>query len=258
MTTAETTYTRAGGEEFKAAERAMRTSLTPGLPAIVRLDGRAFHSYCRGLARPYDQQFMDDMDQVAIALAQEVDGVRVAYVQSDEISLLLTDRSPGAEERSGFMFGGQVQKLASISSALASTVLNQRRYGVHTDTFGLFDARVFSLPDLDAVRRYFQWRQGDARVNSLSMLAESVFPSKKLIRVSSARRAAMLRDVGADPADLPEAFVHGRVVLRRPVAATTTFTHRGTGVKHTVEYVRREHYSDVAPDFGGFDFAAAG
>ena len=90
MTT--TTFSRIDGSEFKDAERAVRTALEPGLPAVIRLDGRAFHSYCRGLARPYDPMFMGDMDATALALAEQIDGVRLAYVQSDEISLLITDR----------------------------------------------------------------------------------------------------------------------------------------------------------------------
>jgi tRNA(His) guanylyltransferase len=57
---------------------------------IVRVDGRAFHSYCRGLERPFDRDLMADMDATAIALCEEMQGARLAFVQSDEISVLLT------------------------------------------------------------------------------------------------------------------------------------------------------------------------
>ena len=121
------TYARIDGTEFKDAERQFRTHLTPGLPAVIRLDGRAFHSYTKGLQRPFDERFVEDMDAVAVELAQQIDGVRLVYTQSDEISLLLTDRADDAVQ--GFMFGGQVQKLTSISAAIATATLNSCRLG---------------------------------------------------------------------------------------------------------------------------------
>ena len=245
MTT--TTYSRVNGSEFKHAEELFRTHLAPGLPAIIRLDGRAFHSYCRGLARPFDEQFMADMDAVAVALAQQVDGVRLVYVQSDEISLLLTDHIGDAVQ--GFMFGGQVQKLVSITAAIASSTLNARRLGTVTDKVALFDARAFSLGGDAAVQRYFEWRQADARVNSLGMLASAHFSHQQLHGVSTHDRATMLRSIDVEPDDLPATFVHGRVVLREPKQRTTTFFHRPTGRERTIDFVRMEAFTDVAPSF---------
>lgn len=242
-----TTFARADGAEFKDAERALRVVLEPGLPAVIRLDGRAFHSYCRGLDRPFDEQFMADMDSVTIALAQQIDGVRLAYVQSDEISLLLEDRIGDAVQ--GFMFGGQVQKLVSISAAIASSTLNARRLGAGTDKVALFDARAFSLPDAAAVQRYFQWRQADARVNSLGMLASAHFSHKKLLGVSTSKRETMLRDIGIEPDELPAGFVHGRVVLRRPEPRTTTFFDPRLGRDSTVHFTRMEPVIAPAPSF---------
>lgn len=246
---------RAAGEEFKDAERATRTILTAGLPAVIRLDGRAFHSYCKGLERPFDERFMADMDAVALALAEQVDGVRLAYVQSDEISLLLTDRTGDALH--GFMFGGQVQKLVSITAALASATLNARRHGRVTDKVALFDARAFSLPDMDAAQRYFDWRQHDARLNSLSMLASAHFSHKKLLGVGNTDRVQILADIGVDATALPARFVDGRVVLRRPERRRTRyFDPRVMGVR-TVEFERKVSFAEAAPPFAeGLDAAA--
>lgn len=243
------TFSRIDGTEFKNAERALRTRLTPGLPAIIRLDGRAFHSYCRGLDRPYDSTFMSDMDTTMLALAEQIDGVRLAYVQSDEISLLLTDRIDGSEAGQGFMFGGQIQKLTSISAAIASSVLNMHRFGKTSQTIAQFDSRVFQLPDMDAVQRYFEWRQADARVNSLGMLASAHFSHKALHGVSTTGRADMLRSIGVDPDGLPPAFVHGRVARREPVQMVTTFFDRRIGADRTVEFIRQQAFVDVAPSF---------
>ena len=41
-------------KQYEAAEAGRR--LMPLLPALARLGGRAFHSFVRGLARPFDQR----------------------------------------------------------------------------------------------------------------------------------------------------------------------------------------------------------
>ncbi|SDH55383.1 tRNA(His) guanylyltransferase Thg1 family protein [Microbacterium sp. 77mftsu3.1] len=247
MTT--TTYSRADGTEFKEAEKVIRTRLDPVLPVLMRLDGKAFHSYCKGLDRPYDERFMVDMDAVMVTLAREIDGTRAAFVQSDEISLLLSLGLPEGETGPQLMFGGQVQKLVSISAAIASSAMNARRLGTVTDRVALFDSRVFQLPDLAAVERYFQWRQADARVNSLGMLASAHYSHQALAGISTRERAAMLRGKGIDPDELPAGFVHGRIVRRRPVEKAVTFTDRRTDTESTIDVVRQETYVTAAPPF---------
>lgn len=58
---------------------------------IIRLDGKAFHTYTRGLGKPFDYQLMDDMIEVTKFLCEEIQGCKIGYTQSDEISLVLTD-----------------------------------------------------------------------------------------------------------------------------------------------------------------------
>ena len=72
-------------------EKRVQTSLPRRTHTIIRIDGKAFHTYTRGLERPYDKRLMDDMAETARFLCQEIQGARIAYTQSDEISLLLTD-----------------------------------------------------------------------------------------------------------------------------------------------------------------------
>lgn len=59
------------GDRMKAHEAAHRTVLPRRAYTLLRLDGRAFHSYTRGCARPFDEAFMADMDTVAEALCAE-------------------------------------------------------------------------------------------------------------------------------------------------------------------------------------------
>ena len=242
-----------GEQHFKAIERTTRTELTPGQFGVVRLDGKAFHTYCRGLAKPFDQQFMDDMDAVAATLLSEISGVRLAYVQSDEISLILSDRSPAGDPQP-FVYGGQIQKLVSIGASIASTHLNVTRLGTSTDKVGLFDARAFSLPTADDVLDYLRWRQRDAHRNSLSMIAETHFSHRQLAGVSSDGRYTMLMEIGVYPdAGFPLGFRYGRMVAREEQPGSATFTHRRTKERITTSFVRQVPVAHAAPAFGTVD-----
>jgi len=236
------------GDPFKDRERNHRVFLDDTEFAVIRLDGRAFHTYCKDLDYPFDEQFMADMDATAKAVTGALTGARLTYVQSDEISVVLTAWRPGvpATGAEQLMFGGNVQKLVSITASVASATFNQLR---PNGGLALFDARAFTLPARADVTSYFAWRQSDARRNSLSMLARSVFSSKELHGVSSTGQRTLLRDRGYNPDALPDGFRNGRVVVPVAHSATTTFTDGRSGETRTVEYERRSLDITVAPNF---------
>lgn len=196
------------GDRMKRAEATYRTVLPRRTYTLIRLDGRAFHSYLRGCARPFDEQFMADMDTVTEALCAEVTGTVFAYTQSDEISLLVTDFATLTTEP---WFGGVVAKVLSVSASLATAVLNERRPGKRA----LFDARVFTISDPVEVANYFLWRQRDAVRNSISMAAQAHFSHKRLHGVSSGQMQEILwREKGVNWNDYPDGFKRGRVTVR--------------------------------------------
>lgn len=146
---------------------------------IVRVDGKAFHTYCRGLDRPFDLGLLEDMQQVALWLCGELQGARLAYAQSDEVSVLLTDF--GNRDTSAW-FDGNVQKIASVSASLATAYLNVLRTVRHAGMtsepvgFATFDARAFTIPEPHEVANYLIWRQRDATRNSVSLAARAHMP----------------------------------------------------------------------------------
>jgi tRNA(His) 5'-end guanylyltransferase len=91
---------------------------------IIRVDGKAFHTYTKGLKRPFDQGLMDDMDATAEFLCQNIQGAKFAYVQSDEISILITDYDDISTHA---WFDGNLQKMSSIAASLATARFNQLR-----------------------------------------------------------------------------------------------------------------------------------
>ena len=139
---------------------------------LLRIDGKAFHTYTRGCARPYDLDLMADMDTAAAALCKDAQGAALAFVQSDEISVLLTDFESTSTES---WFDGNLQKLASISASIVTAHFNVARFarGI-ADRVACFDARVWTIPARIEVENYFLWRQQDATRNAISMTAHEI------------------------------------------------------------------------------------
>jgi tRNA(His) guanylyltransferase len=222
--------------EFRTRQLLPRRTYT-----IVRLDGKAFHSYTRGLQRPYDQQLSDDMAEVALFLCQQVSGTKLAYTQSDEISLLLTDfASPQTEA----YFDGSIQKITSVSASLATAKFNELRPG----KLAFFDSRAFSIPDRTEVINYFIWRQRDATRNSVSMAAQAHFSHRSLQGKSTNQMQELLfAEHGINWNDYPESFKRGTVVSQITEVSDLTYTDRRTGEEHTKPAVERRRWVSSAP-----------
>ena len=60
-------------------------------PVICRLYMRAGHSFTKGFKRPFDDVFIKSMQETAKYLCENVQGCKMSYQQSDEITLLLVD-----------------------------------------------------------------------------------------------------------------------------------------------------------------------
>lgn len=154
-----------------------RTFLPRRTNTIIRLDGRAFHSYTRGLQRPYDLDFMSDMDETAKFLCENIQGCKLAYVQSDEISLLLTDFEDITTEA---WFDGNVQKMVSISAAMAAAKFNQLRTkrAVHKpyieDIMMAWRAAGMSWEEIDKLRKSEPYNRYPKYAGSMSQYAEVV------------------------------------------------------------------------------------
>ena len=147
--------------------------------AIIRVDGKAFHTFTRGCAKPYDHRLMKSIDFAALAMCQEISGSVLAYTQSDEISVLLCDFKK--QDSSGW-FDYNIQKMASVAASIATISFNDcyRHLGGDVTKQAMFDARVFAIPDPVEVTNYLIWRQKDAERNSLQMAAQAVFSHKQL------------------------------------------------------------------------------
>jgi tRNA(His) 5'-end guanylyltransferase len=226
------------GDRMKAYEDVSRVRLTTKLPVIIRLDGKAFHTYTRGLKRPYDESLMRVMNLTAMYLCNNVQNCVMAYTQSDEISLLLVDY--GSIKTSSW-FDNNLQKMVSIAAGMASAFLTARSDEIFPEIrLATFDARAFILPQHE-VQNYFLWRQQDWNRNSLSMLAQSLYSHKELQGKDRAEQHEMCFRKGHNWATLPSHIKDGRVVLKRQVERP--FAHDDSqGNRETGTVLRSEWY----------------
>lgn len=190
---------------------------------IIRLDGKAFHTYTRGLQKPFDDGLSEDIDKAIIEMLPEIQGVQFAYTQSDEISLLLTDF---ATPNTDAWFDGNIQKMASVSASIITAEFNKLRWqrfinkhsinllGVENST-AYFDSRSFTIPDRTEVMNYFIWRNQDCARNSVSMVAQSLFSHKELQGKSTAEMQEMMfQKHGINWAEYDQAKKNGRLIVK--------------------------------------------
>lgn len=165
------------GDRMKKYENAYRFYLPEKMPVIIRIDGRAFHSFTKGLEKPFDDTLIEMMWDTARYLCENIQGCKLAYHQSDEISLLLTNYDKLNTES---WFDNNLQKIVSNSASLATAKFNELRdHFFPNKPLALFDSRAFVLPR-DEVTNYFLWRQQDASKNSISMVAQANFTQKQI------------------------------------------------------------------------------
>jgi tRNA(His) 5'-end guanylyltransferase len=204
------------GDRFKAYEACWDFSLPRRMPLVIRVDGRGFHGL--KLQKPFDHDFFRTMAGVAEALCREIQGAVLAYVQSDEISVIARDDvQPNTEA----WLGKRLSKVISLAAATATAAYNERSHMVWD--WQQFDARAFVLPDLSEVTNYLIWRQQDATRNSVSMAAHAAFSHKSLQGVNSNGMLDRLRKAGKPWEETPTHFKRGAVVRRVKVPKYVEF-----------------------------------
>lgn len=201
-------------DRMKDYEGRAQTRLLPRLPVLLRLDGKAFHTYTRRLIRPWDERLARAMWAAAAHVCAQAQGARIAYVQSDEISILLTDWETFNTEA---WFDYRVQKLTSVAASLCAVAFHEAaREQLGADLpriLPAFDARVWSLPRHE-VCNYFIWRQQDAVRNSIAALGQSLYSPADLHGKNSAAVQELVWAKGINWNDSPTWAKRGACIAR--------------------------------------------
>jgi len=168
--------------------RELFAAITTAAPAIIRLDGRAFHRLAKTLRlkKPFDDRFSDAMATVSSKLVADSGlAPAFAYAFSDEISLYL-DRVP---------FSGRVEKIDSVAASYAASALT---LALECRSPVSFDARVIPATPEYALE-YLANRQDEAWRNHINAYCQQA-----LIDDGLKPRQAALKLKGMPAKDLHE------------------------------------------------------
>ena len=205
------------GTKQKNLEETYNTKLPPKIPVMGRLDGRAFHTFTKKWCeKPYDAEFHKCIWNSVIEIANDISGLRVAYCQSDEITILITDFGENQQP----WFDNRIQKLSSVTASLmtGAFIKHFAKYKpeILDHKLPVFDARFWSIPE-EEVAENFLWRQSDAIKNSISSLGFSLFSHRQLFGLNSLQiREKAKSEKGIDWNSLPDAQKWG-VCIRKEV-----------------------------------------
>jgi tRNA(His) 5'-end guanylyltransferase len=216
------------GDRMKNYENSFRQKLPTRLPVIIRVDGCHFHTYTKGLQKPVDQSLVDVMNETAIYLCRNIQGAQIAYVQSDEISVLINNYKSLDTQA---WFENNLQKMVSVSAGMASAVftsLSHRIFGA--GKLATFDSRAFVIPKED-VNNYLLWRQQDATRNSVQMLARSLYSHAQCTDKNNSELQEMIFQKGINWNDCPTSQKRGRCIIKATVDKLGYNTKTGEAIK---------------------------
>ena len=181
-------------------------------PVAIRIDGKAFHTFTRGFAKPFDEVLGNSMVKTMEYLCKNIQGCIFGYTQSDEITLILQDYR---KLNTDAWFDYEVQKMCSISASMATMAFNkffaeevrvfekkhcsieehlgyctskwddkanEALYKLYWEKYhkgAMFDARCFNIPK-EEVTNLIYWRQLDAARNSVQMVGQANFSHNEL------------------------------------------------------------------------------
>lgn len=227
-------------DRMKDYESVSDIKLTKRTPVIVRIDGKAFHTYTRGIDKPFDEILSEAMNYTCRKLVENVQGCKIAYTQSDEISLLLTDWE---KINTDSFFDYRVQKMVSVLASMATMYFNQyivtrvlywqkgtsdsakelfNRWAKKAGC-AMFDARAYNVPKED-ICNYFIWRQEDASRNSIQSLGRSKFSYKQMLNKKNDEVQDMLfNEYGINWNFIPTKWKRGFAVYRTSDEIKTDF-----------------------------------
>ena len=206
-------------------------------PVAIRIDGKAFHTFTRGFAKPFDEVLGNSMIKTMEYLCKNIQGCVFGYTQSDEITLLLIDYQTFETDA---WFDYEIQKICSISASMASTAFNkffgdevnnwiekyaptsfhdpwedsktEKLYSTYIaacNKGAMFDARCFNIPK-EEVTNLVYWRQIDAARNSVQMAARAQFSHAQCDHKNVAQLQEMLfQEKGINWNDYPTRWKRG-------------------------------------------------
>lgn len=249
------------GDRMKEYEYVTRNYLIRKLPVIIRLDGRAFHSFTRGFKKPFDEIFVKSMQDTMRWLCENIQGCVLGYTQSDEITLVLVDYQ---NREASAWFDNNIQKMVSVSSSMATLAFNRFftenvhifRNRIKTDDNGylnedeyklwtvyhkainkgaMFDSRVFNLPKEEVVNCLI-WRQQDCTRNSIQSVGQANFSHTQLHgKNCNGIQDMLMLEKGINWNDFPTHLKRGSCCIKKPFKINEGTEHEAIRNKWVID-----------------------
>ena len=231
---------------------------------LVHIDGRSFSKMVKNkFVKPFDNYFINMMNETAKYLCEKVQGVQLAYVQSDEISLLIKKNNPDGD----IFFGGRMCKMQSIIASLATAKFNQLMlvYNIQKNNYTInnkdvidtndvvdyiydsslyqFDCKVWDVPTADDAMAWFLFRNIDCIRNSKQQTAQTYLTHKELMGKHTDDQIQLLNDkCGIDWNQFNDGEKYGRLVVKRDIECTREENGE------TITFTRSKWFADNGMD----------
>lgn len=244
-------------------EQIPKIKLMRRTPVIIRIDGKAFHTFTRGFEKPFDKVLTKAMQETTKYLCENIQGCVFGYTQSDEISLVLVDYQ---KLETSAWYDNEVQKICSISASMATMAFN-RYFKKNVDEYilsgkymqnpkimetyhkaiekgALFDSRCFNIPR-EEVTNYIYWRQLDATRNSIQSVGQANFSHKELhCKTCNDIQDMLMTQKGINWNDFPAYLKCGTAVFKNGITVKRTNKMEEIAL-HNPEYCSRDWIIDL-------------
>jgi tRNA(His) 5'-end guanylyltransferase len=222
---------------------------------LIRLDGNCFSKFTKQFKKPFDADFINLMNETAKYVCSEIQGAKLAYVQSDEISVYITDYD---QLETDAWFDYNIQKMTSISASKATSKFNseyikwklKNGFDFSKDIkLAEFDSRVWSIPYQGEVENCFIWRQQDCVRNSILSVAQCHFSYKERDNKKTNELKELLLEKGVDWNSFPIGQQRGRVIVRETIEAKEGVFRNKWIIKDAPVFVkeREEFFKNIFP-----------
>ena len=188
-------------------------TLIPRLPIMIRLDGKKFSTFTKGLKRPFDERFSKLMIETTKYLVKET-GANIGFTGSDEITLVFYNDNIDSQ----MIYGGKVFKIETDLAAMCSVFFFSKLKEYLPEKEGIitrFDARAWNVPNLDEAVNSFLDRELSVTKNSISMVAETLYSPPELDGKNQNNRQEMLFQKGINWNDFPSYFKRGTYIQKK-------------------------------------------
>lgn len=205
--------------------------LMPNGYILVMIDGKNFSSLIKNkFEKPFDDWFIETMNQTAEYLCKKIQNVVGAYVQSDEISLVIKDNT-----LTSMPFDGRLCKLLSIIPATATSFFMKKMFErkiEYAEIEGasdvlsipdyIFDCKVWSVPNENEAMAWFLYRQIDCIRNSKQQFCQTYIPHKKLHKMHTDDQVELCKtETGYDWNAISDDKKYGRFLYKEYVTLMT-------------------------------------